>query len=223
MTAVISATSVRAATGNAGGYGMPMTNDPGPVGPDAGPVGQGAGPTGPPADQVDDASVLVVRGLLFLSSYAPLFVILAIRFQGTALKAVCAGLAAAGLLYLVLAVYVIRALSQARPYPMRLVDDASGEVAGYLATYLVPFVTVPSPSGADIAGYCILAVVIAVIFIRSDGLARINPTLYLLGWRIASTETGEAMHYLVCRRLPRPGTTIHAVKVAGLLIRKEPH
>jgi hypothetical protein len=58
-------------TGNSGGYGMPMTNDPGPVGPDAGPVGQGAGPTGPPADQVDDASVLVVRGLLFVSSYAP--------------------------------------------------------------------------------------------------------------------------------------------------------
>jgi hypothetical protein len=202
---------------------MSMTNDVGPVGPDAGPADQDAGAAGPPADQVEDASVFVVRALLCLSSYTPLFVILAIRFQGTALKAVCAALAAAGLLYLVLVVFVIRAFSQSRQYLMGPVDDASSQVAGYLATYLVPFVTVPSPSGADIAGYCILAVVVAVIFIRSDDLARINPTLYLLGWRVASIESGGAKGYLVCRRLPRTGTIVHAVKVAGLLIRKEPH
>jgi len=80
---------------------------------------------------------------------------------------------------------------------------------------------VPSPSAADLAGYRILAVVVAVIFTRSE-LARINPTLYLLGWRVASIETGEMRYYLVCRRLPRGGTRIDAVRVAGLLIRKEP-
>jgi hypothetical protein len=36
---------------------------------------------GPPVDQADDRSTLVVRGFLFLSSYAPLFVILAIRYS----------------------------------------------------------------------------------------------------------------------------------------------
>jgi hypothetical protein len=111
--------------------------------------------------------------------------------------------------------------AQPRGYPVQSVDDAAGEVAGYLATYLLPFVAVPSPTAADLAGYCILAVVVAVIFTCS-GLARINPTLYLLGWRVASIETGQMHCNLVCRRLPQAGTSIGAVRVAGLLIRKEP-
>jgi hypothetical protein len=183
-------------------------------------VMEDAGRTGPPADQVEDRSVFVVRAQLFLSSYAPLFVILAIRFQGVALKAVCAALAGIGFLYLFLVVFVVTRRAQARPYPVASVQDASGEVAGYLATYLVPFVAVPSPSAADLAGYAILAVVIVAIFMRSE-LARINPTLYLLGWRVASITTGETSYYIVCRRLPRPATRISAVRVGGLLIRKE--
>jgi hypothetical protein len=121
----------------------------------------------------------------------------------------------------VVVIWVVPRNAQPRSYPVQSVDDAAGEVAGYLATYLLPFVTVPSPSAADLAGYCILAVVVAVIFTRSE-LARINPTLYLLGWRVASIETGEMRYYLICRHLPRAGTSIGAVRVAGLLIRKEP-
>jgi hypothetical protein len=177
--------------------------------------------TGPPPDQVEDRSVYLVRGWLFLSSYAPLFVILAIRFQGAALKTVCAVLAGIGFLYLFVVVYIVPRRAQARDYPVASVQDASSEVAGYLATYLVPFVTVPSPSAADLAGYCILAVVVLAIFLRSE-LARINPTLYLLGWRVASITTGQASYYIVCRRLPRPATGIRAVRVGGLLVRKEP-
>jgi hypothetical protein len=82
-------------------------------------------------------------------------------------------------------------------------------------------VAVPSPSAADLAGYAILAVVVLAIFVRSE-LARINPTLYLLGWRVASITTGDTSYYIVCRRLPRPPTGISAVRAGGLLIRKEP-
>jgi hypothetical protein len=179
------------------------------------------GRTGPPADQVEDRTVYFVRAQLFLSSYAPLFLILAIRFQGTALKTVCAVLAGIGFAYLFVLVYVVTRRMQARDYPVATVQDASGEVAGYLATYLVPFVTVPSPSAADLAGYCILGLVVLAIFLRSE-LARINPTLYLLGWRVASITTGQAGYYIVCRRLPRPPAGISAVRVGGLLVRKEP-
>jgi hypothetical protein len=182
--------------------------------------GTGGSAPGPPADQEQDRGVFLVRLQLFLSSYAPLFAILAIRFDGTALKTVCACLAGYGVLYLMVVVWVVPRLAQPRDYPVVSVDDAAGEVAGYLATYLLPFVAVPSPSGADLAGYCIVGVVIAVIFTRSE-LARINPTLYLLGWRVAVIGTGGTRWYLVCRRLPRAGTTIGAVHAAGLLIRKE--
>ena len=151
---------------------------------------------GPPADQADDRSTLIVRGFLFLSSYAPLFVILAIRFQGTTLRAVCAGLALIGFVYLAVVLWVIPRTVQQRAYSVDAVKDASGEVAGYLATYLVPFVTVASPSAADVVGYCIFAVVVLVIFMRSD-LAQINPALYLLGRRVASITTGQRSYYLV--------------------------
>jgi hypothetical protein len=176
--------------------------------------------SGPPPDDVEDRSLLIVRAQLFLSSYAPLFVILAIRFDATALRVVCATLAALGILYLALVMFAVPRREQPRAYVVTSTADASGQVAGYLATYLVPFVAVPSPSAGDIAGYAILAVVVALIFVRSD-LAQINPVLYLLGWRVASITTGETGCYLVCRRLPRPGTEISAVRVAGLLIRKE--
>jgi len=176
---------------------------------------------GPPANQVPDSSVVFVRAQLFLSSYSPLFVILAIRFHGSTLKYSCAVLAVLGFAYLVLVVYAAPRRAAQRSYRVVSADDASGEVSGYLATYLLPFVTVPSPSVADLSGYIILAVIVAVIFVRSE-LARINPALYLLGWRVASVNTGVADRYLVCRRLPRPGTEIRASSVAGLLIRKEP-
>jgi hypothetical protein len=176
--------------------------------------------TGPPTDQADDRSTLIVRGFLFLSSYAPLFVILAIRFQGTALRTVCAGLALVGFAYLAVVLWVIPRTAQQRAYSVDAVKDASGEVAGYLATYLVPFVTVASPSTADVIGYCIFAVVVLVIFLRSD-LAQINPALYLLGRRVVSITTGQRSYYVVCRRLPRPPTRIEAARVAGLLVRKE--
>jgi hypothetical protein len=176
---------------------------------------------GPPGDQVEERSALIVRAQLFLSSYAPLFLILAIRFRGETLRVVCGGLSAIGFTYLLLVLCVVTRSAQQRAYPVASVEDASGAVGGYLATYLVPFVTVPSPSAADLAGYCILAVVVIVIFMRSE-LAQINPTLYLLGWRVASIRTSETGYYLVCRRLPRPAAEINAVRVAGLLIRKEP-
>jgi len=101
------------------------------------------------------------------------------------------------------------------------VKDASGDVAGYLATYLLPFVTVSSPSARDLVGYGILAAVIVAIFLRSE-LAQINPTLYLLGMRVAVITVNGKDQYLVCRRLPKQAVETYAVRSAGLLIRKEP-
>jgi len=58
-----------------------------------------------------------VRAQLFLSSYAPLFLILAIRFDGTVLRLACAVLAAIGLTYLLVVVVIAPTRAQPRPYP----------------------------------------------------------------------------------------------------------
>jgi hypothetical protein len=62
---------------------------------------------GPPGDQADDRTTLIVRGFLFLSSYAPLFVILAIRFQRAALRGTCVGLAVIGFGYLAVVLWIV--------------------------------------------------------------------------------------------------------------------
>lgn len=179
------------------------------------------GVTGPPSSQSEGHGLLIVRAQLFLSSYAPLFLILAFRFDGTKARLVCALLAAVGFAYLLVVVGIVTRQAQPRRYPVAAVSDSSGEVAGYLATYLLPFVAVTSPTTGDLVGYGILAAVYLAIFLRSE-LAQINPTLYLLGMRVASVTINGTDRYLVCRRLPRPPTEVFAVRVAGLLIRKEP-
>lgn len=157
---------------------------------------------------------------MFVSSYSPMLVVLAIRFDGATLRATCAGLAAVGLLYLAVVVGVVPRFSSARPYTLTEVTDASAEVAGYLASYLLPFVTVASPSARDLIGYAIYGLVVGVIFVRSD-LARINPALYLVGYRVASVSVKDGGgRYLVCRRVPRAPREINAVEVGGLLIRR---
>ncbi|HLX48544.1 MAG TPA: hypothetical protein VKS82_09435 [Streptosporangiaceae bacterium] len=73
---------------------------------------------------------------------------MAIRFHGTTLKAACASLAAASVLYLMLVIWVAARNAQPRSYQVHPVDDAAGQVGGYLATNLLPSVTAPSPNAA---------------------------------------------------------------------------
>jgi hypothetical protein len=44
-------------------------------------------------------------------------------------------------------------------WTVRTVEDRGGEVAGYLATYLLPFVTVSEPDVRDVVGYALFLVV----------------------------------------------------------------
>jgi hypothetical protein len=97
------------------------------------------------------------------------------------------------------------------------VEDRGGEVAGYLATYLLPFVTVAEPGWRDIVGYLVFLAIVAVVYIRS-GLVQINPTLYLFGWRLFAIDIGEGWSgYLLARRPAARGEEIHAVRMTERL------
>jgi hypothetical protein len=149
------------------------------------------------------ASDLVRELLLFFCAYAPLFGILAIRFElRPNLAWVCAGIAVGGLLggWAVLARY--RRVT-ARMWTVESVEDKGAEVSGYLASYLLPFVATVDPSNRQVAGYAVFVSIAAVIYLRS-GLVQINPALYLTGWRVVSVNIGEGWtgYVLTKRRLP---------------------
>jgi hypothetical protein len=76
-------------------------------------------------------SDLVVGLTLFLSSYAPLFAILALRFDRRWLSLTCGALAVLGVIAAVVLIRRYRGVSGQR-WPLQTVEDRGSEVAGYL-------------------------------------------------------------------------------------------
>jgi hypothetical protein len=155
----------------------------------------------------------MVKLALFLSSYAALFAILGLRWIGhhTILGSGCFTLAILGLL---LTWYGMSAARGQASRPLRVfsVRDAGAEVSGYLATYLLPFVTVSDPNAADLLAYVLFLLIAALIFVRTT-MIQVNPTLYLVGYRvfqincepIAPPTRGAVAHiegYLITRGKP---------------------
>ena len=158
------------------------------------------------------ASDLVVELALFLCSYAPLFLILAIRITTHWLEVLCAGLFVLGLVGGLAVVVRYRGVS-GRSWTATRVEDRGTEVAGYLASYILPFVVVPEPSWRDLIGYAIFFLVAGTIYIRS-GMLQINPTLYLFGWRVFAVNLGDRWTgYALTRGSLARGDTVEVRRV----------
>lgn len=151
------------------------------------------------------------RPLLFLSSYAPLFGLLAIRFEQRWLWISCAVLAVVGVLCLWLLLR-LDARSAPGPHTLTSVRDAGVEAAGYLATYLLPFLTVATPTARDVVAYAGFLLVAAVINLRS-AVAQVNPLLYLLGYRVLSVTDDHGLHaYMITRHRRAAGDRVLATR-----------
>jgi hypothetical protein len=66
--------------------------------------------------------------------------------------------------------------------------DQGGAVAGYLATYLLPLLSLEAHSWNTAVAYGIYLLTVYVIFVRSDNLVLVNPTLYLFRYRIFDVQ-----------------------------------
>jgi hypothetical protein len=157
-----------------------------------------------------ERSDLGIQIRLFASSYAPLFALLALRFESRWLRLVLALAAAIFLVDTFRIAYVIPRRVGASPFTVSSADDEGGQVAGYLATYLLPFLAVPNPGTTDLVAYGLFLVVVGVISVRSN-LTHINPTLYLLRFRLMSVTTQEGFEGLaVVRSQLRAGDVLRA-------------
>jgi hypothetical protein len=157
-----------------------------------------------------------LRIRLFLGSYAPLFAMLAIRFNDRWIRLACAILAilAAGSMLLIL-----RAARRIDPDPhkIRTIADRGGDVAGYLATYLLPFVTVSTPSVRDVVVYSIFVIIVGIVYIQSE-MMQINPLLYLVGLKVFSVTTEDDWSgFLITRRQLRTGSEVLASRLENTL------
>jgi hypothetical protein len=157
---------------------------------------------------------MLQRPLLFFSSYAPLFGILAIRFERPALVYSCTGLAAAGVAAL-LAIIWVHSRTNGAEIVIASVNNAGGEAASYLAGYLLPFVTVSQPSARDVVAYIAFIVVAGVVHSRTSAI-QVNPLLFLLGWKIlqVTTDSGATV-FLITREVHFSGDTVLTSRLGG--------
>lgn len=153
------------------------------------------------------------RSRLFLGSYVLLFVLLAIRFQTWWLVIACSVLAAIGFLDMLRIVFRVTHKTEAEPIRVAAVTDAGSDVAGYLATYLLPFLTVAEPNTRDVIAYFIFLVVTGLVYVRSE-MTQVNPTLYVFGKRVVAITTDKGWSgHLVAASPPHAGDVIRAVSL----------
>jgi hypothetical protein len=156
--------------------------------------------------------------MLLLSSYAAMFIAMALRFDCPHwLRWACIGLAVIG----VAATFYFLSLTKSLSHDsatLASVDDRGADVAGYLATYLLPLVVVGAPKLNDILAYALILCVIGLVYVRSR-MVQINPTFYVLGYRLFYVATDEGFAgYLLARREPEAGSRLHVIRRARLLI-----
>jgi hypothetical protein len=151
------------------------------------------------------------KPLLFLSSYAPLFALLAIRFQPPWLWISCVVLAGLGVVSLLLLLR-LDARSSPGPHVLASIQDAGGEAASYLASYLLPFLTVATPTARDVIAYIGFLLVAATIHLRS-AVVQVNPLLYLLGYHVLSVTDDRGLRaYMITRHLVPTGGRVLATR-----------
>lgn len=106
------------------------------------------------------------------------------------------------------------------------IQDPSGAVAAYLATYLLPFMSLQIGTIRDVVAVVVFFLVVLAIFLTSD-LAAINPTLYVFGWRVVrarvkSSDGNDPMVVVLLRSKTHlsPGQRVPVVRFGNFLVRK---
>jgi hypothetical protein len=166
---------------------------------------------------------LLSRTMLFLSSYAPLFTILAIRnwdtrFVASALLVLAIGSVAWLLVFL-------RQARRLAPISIEIARAASrdGDIVSYIVSYLLPFLAIDFGRPADVLSLAVLLVVIALLYVHSN-LIYVNPLLAALGYHLAEIEetNGKISILLSHRPYVRPNTRLRVVPAGDLISMEAP-
>ena len=145
-----------------------------------------------------------MRTRLFFVSYVPLWAIFAIQSHTMAGQLAFWLLAGWGL---VDAFRLIEAglRRSVRHVTFDDISDQSSNVSGYVATYLLPFIGGPPAQLRGWLAYGVYFLVAWTVFAASD-LGLVNPTLYILGWRLVEGKRQGEAALIICQDPPSAGT-----------------
>ncbi len=160
---------------------------------------------------------LPVRCMLFCSSYFPLSFIFSILLWAPPFYW-SIGIFTCGVFSLLIMFLFIKrryregGRSQAKVVEVEKRDE---NVMGYIATYLVPFVTFPVDSPQKTLALLALFVVLLVLYVNSN-MIYINPMFNLVGYHLyeIKIDSDEVSHYLIARRIIRPNMLLYFVEMS---------
>jgi cobalamin synthase len=137
--------------------------------------------------------------LLFLSSYSPLFALLAWRYrEEAALWMPLAGVAVVSAVALLALVFIPRDI-KGGSLKLETIQPRDAEVLAYVVTYLLPFLALDLERGEDLLAFLVFLAILAIISVTSHALF-VNPLLSLLGFRTYDVTDRNDRVYFLCTR-----------------------
>lgn len=159
---------------------------------------------------------LIIRLLLFLSSYFPLTIIffVLLRDAKPTLAWSILGLGSFGMVGIVLYLLVVQRMNTLR-VDIVSVSRKDGEAMSYIVTYLLPFLDAASNTAEKGIGLAIFFLVLGVLYINSN-MIHINPMLNIFGYHIYDVELNNGDTYsLISKSNVRRGKSLSTVKVSN--------
>jgi len=158
---------------------------------------------------------LFVRCLLFISSYFPLSAIFCILlWEKHLLWAVLILLIGLSGLVILLLYFLLIVPRRTRSHEtVTSLERHDGDVLSYVASYLVPFVSLDL-TGTQIWAVLVFLVVLLIIYVNSN-MIYINPMLNILGYHLyeITIDHNEASFYLLTRQRVALQSHIHVVHI----------
>ncbi|MCJ1707519.1 hypothetical protein [Microbacterium sp. VKM Ac-2923] len=140
---------------------------------------------------------LVPRVELALAAFAPAFLLIALRSGEVWWSWAFYALTGVGVLVLVVGGVLVTTGNPER-FELTEIEDASDQVVGYIAAYIVPVLI--DPSASPLNGIIAAAAMFLVIVIHvATGRVHINPLLYLIGYRVYTAKTRTSSFALIAR------------------------
>jgi hypothetical protein len=144
---------------------------------------------------------VTTRAVLFLSSYAPLFLIVAMRgWRDSHYLAI--GLIIVAVLSVIVLFVFLRAARRmaADKLVVRTVLSRDGDAMSYIVTYLFPFLAVKLNDVTDATSLGIVLLVIAILYVNSN-MIHTNPVLNMAGYHIFEIEDANGKTTaLICKK-----------------------
>lgn len=160
------------------------------------------------------------RVILFLSSYAPLFLIIAMRGWNDS-RYLAAGIAVVAVLSVVVLFVFLRSVQKLASDKITVdsVVSRDGDAMSYIVTYLLPFLGVKLNDVTDAASLGIVLVVIAILYVNSN-MIYTNPVLNIAGYHIFEIQDADGKTTaLICKRAyVRMGSEINVIAVGDYVL-----